>query len=115
MRFQTAFLVTVLFAAVAVGQGRRQRGNPSPMSDVIQSAVAHFEGTLRTLDKKTIRIELNNGEGLEFRRTKNTALVGAGDKSLPNAGDKVQVEAHKDKTGDLEALRVCKGSCPTNR
>ena len=118
MRFLMAVVVAVLCATLALGQDRRQggrRGNSSAPSDVLQAAVAHFEGTLRKLDKKTVRIDLNNGESLAFRRTKNTTLIASGDSSDPRTGDKVQVEAHKDKVGELEALRVCKGSCPTDR
>jgi hypothetical protein len=118
MRLQTAIVIAVLFTTVALGQGRRQggrRGNSSVPSDVMQAAVVHFEGILRKLDKKVIRIDLNDGQSLVFRRTKSTSLVASGESSGLETGDKVQVEARKDKVGDLEALRVCKGNCPAIR
>ena len=87
-------------------------GNAGPSSDVLQSAVVHFEGTLRSIEKKSFRIDLEDGQSLIFRRTKNTTLLPSGAHSRLDIGDKVQVEAHKDKTGDLDAVRVCEGSCP---
>ena len=120
MRFPTAIVIGLLFASLVAGQGRRQsaRGvarpgkSPTP-SDVMQMAVAHFEGTLRNLDKKTLRLDLDDGQSLVFRRSKTTAFVPAGNRSRIEIGTKVQVEAHKDKVGDLEAVRVCEGTCPT--
>jgi hypothetical protein len=122
MRIQAAIAIGVLCACYGLGQGRRQGGrggvrpgnNPNA-GDVLQSAVVHFEGTLRSLEKKSLRIDLEDGQSLIFRRTKSTALVPSGTHSRLDVGDKVQVEAHKDKTGDLDAVRVCEGSCAASR
>jgi hypothetical protein len=123
MKLRPALVIGLLCVAAAVAQGRRpggrsggmRPGNAGPSGDVLQSAVVHFEGTLRSLEKKSLRIDLDDGQSLVFRRTKNTSLVAASGHSQLDVGDKVQVEAHKDKTGDLDAVRVCEGSCPATR
>jgi hypothetical protein len=50
-----------------------------------------------------------------FHRSKNTVFVTAKNHSGIETGAKVQVEAHKDKVGDLDAVRVCEGTCPSGR
>jgi hypothetical protein len=118
MRCQMAFVAGVLFASAVFGQGRRggvRPNNSAGSPDAIETAVVHFEGTLRNFDKKSLRIDLDDGQSLVFHRSKNTVLVPAKNHSEIETGAKVQVEAHKDKVGDLDAVRVCEGKCPSGR
>ena len=75
--------------------------------DVTQSATATFEGTLRNFDKKRFVVELDDNQTLVFHRVKHTELKPA-DIQL---NVRVQVDARKEATGDMEALRVCEKSC----
>ena len=118
MRFRIAFAAGILFASAISSRVRRggaRPGNSAGSPDAIETAMVHFNGILRALDKKTLRIDLDDGQSLVFHRSKNTALVPAGGHSEIETGAKVQVEAHKDKVGDLDAVRVCEGACPSSR
>ena len=118
MHFRESMALGVLFTSTLLGQGRRggvRPGNSAGSPDAIETAMVHFNGILRALDKKTLRIDLDDGQSLVFHRSKNTALVPAGGHSEIETGAKVQVEAHKDKVGDLDAVRVCEGACPSSR
>lgn len=116
--FTLAIALGLLYSSIVLGQNRRSgsRSNGSSGSpDAIETAVARFDGVLRVLDKKSLRIDLNDGQSLVFHRSKHTTLVPSGGHSRIETGAKVQVEAHKDKVGDLDAVRVCEGTCPSGR
>lgn len=118
MHIRMAFIVGLLFASAVFAQGRRGGARPNNSAgspDAIETAVVHFEGVLRNLDKKSLRIDLDDGQSLVFHRSKNTVFVTAKNHSGIETGGKVQVEAHKDKVGDLDAVRVCEGTCPSGR
>src|SRR3954463_10056068 len=78
------------------GGGARPSGSGAPPSEVVQSAVVHFEGTLRNFDKKTILLDRDDGQTLSFRRNKNTSLIPAGKHVGLDLGVTVQIEAHRD-------------------
>ena len=80
-------------------------GQLSP--DIAKAAVATFNGILRNFDKKQIIVELEDGQTLTFRRTKSTRIRPK-DVEL---GVPVQVMAHKDSVGDLDAVQVCQNTC----
>jgi len=118
----TAIAVAAMLAGPVMAQRRYGRGggggtgpsaNPLP-SDTVQSAVVNFNGVLRNFDKKKILVDDEEGQTLTFRRTKTTTLIPAGTHSALELGFKVQVEAHRDKVGDLDAVRVCENKCPAN-
>jgi len=118
-RTQIVFVLGLTVAAGCFGQYRRQRGTGgrasgtgAPPSEVVQAAVVHFEGTLRNFDKKKILLDHEDGQMLTFRRNKNTAFIPAGKHTGLDLGVAVQIEAHRDSVGDLDAIRVCEGTCP---
>lgn len=113
-------IAILLVPSVLLGQRRSSGGsrpipgkNPSGLSpDQVHAAVADFQGVLRNFDKKKILVETEDGQTLTFRRTKSTQFLAKdGGQKLPDLGKTVQVEARKENTGDLEAVRVCEGSC----
>jgi hypothetical protein len=116
-----AILLIAILLAPSVLFGQRRSGgsrpvpgrNPSGLSpDQVHAAVADFQGILRTFDKKKILVETEDGQTLTFRRTKSTQFLAKdGGQKLPDLGKTVQVEARKENTGDLEAVRVCEGIC----
>ena len=93
------------------GSGRNPSGLPP---DQIRAAVAEFQGVLRNFDKKKIVIETTDGQTLIFQRTKSTEFLGSDGKKGLDLGISVQVEAHKDNTGELAAVRVCEHTCKSN-
>lgn len=110
---QAAFIAAVILTlSPAFGQRRRSgrvgNGGTAPLtSDITQSATATFQGTLRNFDKKTFVVELDDNQTLVFRRGKRTELRPSG----IQLNVRVQVDARKDATGDLDAVRVCEKSC----
>lgn len=104
---------------------RRSRPNAEPGSDleILQAAVASFDGTLRVLDKKHILLEVAEGQTISIEVNKKTLFfraakppAGKPPAARPPAekpiaareipvGSVVTVEARK-STGQLIALRV---------
>jgi hypothetical protein len=112
-------LIAILLVPSVLLAQRRSGGshpvpgkNPSGLSpDQVHAAVADFQGILRNFDKKKILVETEDGQTITFRRTKSTQFLAKDGQKLPDLGKIVQVEARKENTGDLEAVRVCEGAC----
>src|SRR3954454_15874533 len=107
---------TALITILAVpGAAQRHRGGGStgraataPLTgEVAQAAVVTFNGNLRNFDKKKFLVELDDGQTLVFRRVKHTVVQPS---SIP-LNVIVQVDARKEATGDLEAVRICEKAC----
>ncbi len=99
-----AFLAVAFAPYALTAQGRLT-------PDVARLAVARFEGTLRTYDKKQFVVEIEDGQTLIFRRTKSTKIQ---PKDI-QLGVHVQVDARKDAVGDLDAIRVCADKCSAGK
>ncbi len=73
-------------------------GAPGSDLDILQTAVATFDGTLRSLDKKHVLLELGEDQTVSIEITKKT-LYWRGTKSVAardiGAGTVVTVEAKK--------------------
>ncbi len=108
----SAALLTIL---ALPGAAQRRRGGGStgkagtaPLTgEVAQAAVVTFNGNLRNFDKKKFLVELDDGQTLVFRRVKHTVVQPS---SIP-LNVSVQVDARKEATGDLEAVRICEKAC----
>ncbi len=97
----------LLATALAWGQGRRS-GAPGADLDILQTAVASIDGTLRSLDKKKLLIELSEEQSMTIEVTRKTEFVKQG-KTVKAAdlevGVPVTVEAKK-VANQLVAVRV---------
>lgn len=91
-------------------QRGQQRNNGTRQNPAQVPIVAgDFQGTLRSLERKKLRLDVNEDQNVEFVRDHKTKFL-RGDqeidaKDLP-VGTRVTVEATKHPSGDLVALRV---------
>src|SRR5689334_6420962 len=108
----SAALITIL-AVPGVAQrhrggGSTGRAGTAPLTgEIAQAAVVTFNGNLRNFDKKKFLVEIDDGQTLVFRRVKHTVVQPS---SIP-LNVAVQVDARKEATGDLEAVRICEKAC----
>jgi hypothetical protein len=90
------------------GGGSTGRAGTAPLTgEIAQAAVVTFNGNLRNFDKKKFLVEIDDGQTLVFRRVKHTVVQPS---SIP-LNVAVQVDARKEATGDLEAVRICEKAC----
>ena len=79
-------------------RGPKPTGAPGSDLDILQAAVATFDGTLRSLDKKRLLIEMGEEQTVTIEVNKKT-LYFRGKKAIPasaiNPGAVVTVEAKK--------------------
>jgi len=105
-------LITILTLPGAAqrhrGGGSTGKAGTAPLTgEIAQAAVVTFNGNLRNFDKKKFVVELDDGQTLVFRRVKHTTVQPS---SIP-LNVPVQIDARKESTGDLEAVRVCEKAC----
>ena len=110
MRTTFLLLLLVCLSVPAQRRGGRPKANGQPGSDLdmLNAAVATFDGTLRTLDKKELSIELPGEQHLSMEINKKTEFF-RGQKPIGareiREGALVLVEAKK-VANQLVALRV---------
>ena len=98
---RTIILLSLIFGLEAIAQIRgRQKATGAPGSDldILNTAVASFDGTLRSLDKKHVFLEMGEEQTLSIEVNKKT-LFFKGAKAVAArdiaAGSIVTVEAKK--------------------
>lgn len=100
---RTAILILLCASAWAAQYGRpttsRQRaGAPGSDLDILNTAVATFDGTLRSLDKKHVLLEMSEDQSLTIEVNKKTQFL-RGTKTVAmkefEIGTVVTVEAKK--------------------
>ena len=110
MRTILLLLLVVCLSVPAQRRGGRQKatGQPGSDLDMLNAAVATFDGTLRTLDKKELSIELPGEQHLSMEINKKTVFF-LGTKAIAareiRMGALVLVEAKK-VANQLVAVRV---------
>jgi hypothetical protein len=92
------------------GQRRQSRsGQARSTKDPATAVVVAFTGTLRSVSKKEILIASPEGQEITFHRSKKTEFLKGSKEIKPEEipeHSEVTVEASKDVTGLLSALRV---------
>ena len=112
-RLLVSFTLVALLALPGAAQrhrggGSTGRAGTAPLTgEIAQAAVVTFNGNLRNFDKKKFLVEIDDGQTLVFRRVKHTVVQPS---SIP-LNVAVQVDARKEATGDLEAVRICEKAC----
>ena len=98
MRTTALLLFALCLAAPAQRRGPKPTGAPGSDLDILHTAVATFDGTLRSLDKKHVLIEVGEDQTITIEVNKKTLFfrgakaIAAGDIS---PGAVVTVEAKK--------------------
>jgi hypothetical protein len=80
-----------------------------PVSASSAEPLASFPGGLKVLGVNTILLATADGREIEFRRTRKTRFLKAGKEVSPSdfaLGDRVTIEATKDRRGKLDAVIV---------
>lgn len=87
------------------GQSSGNRQNPAQIPII----AGNFAGTLSSMEKKRLRVNVTEDEVVEFVRDRKTKFL-RGDQEVPAkdvpVGSTVSVEATKEVSGDLVALKV---------
>lgn len=112
-RLLVSLTLVAILAVPGAAQRRRSSGSTgragtAPLTgEIAQAAVVTFNGNLRNFDKKKFIVELDDGQTLVFRRVKHTSVQ----PSSIALNVPVQIDARKEATGDLEAVRICEKAC----
>lgn len=105
-----AVVVALCPAAAQMRGGRQTRGGTARAEagkSELTQVLLTFDGTLRSVEKKQLRIDVANDQSLTFRRDRKTVFAQPGDSLV---GKQVRVEAHRDAAGDLVAVRITPAS-----
>ena len=100
------------FALLLLQQGPRVRAPKKPVSDAqVQNAdaVATFDGTFKSADKKFVQIEVENGQTMQMYITGRTKFVRDGKPAKAaefQNGEAVTVETARDARFNLIAVKV---------
>src|SRR5262245_29171891 len=109
MRILAALLLISGLALAAQITSRQRNGAPGSDLDILNSAVATFDGTLRGLDKKRLVLEMSEEQTISVEVNKKT-LFFVGKKAATaqdfQVGSVVTVEAKKATNNQLIAVGV---------
>jgi hypothetical protein len=75
----------------------------------IPTAVATFDGVLKSLDKKFLVVQVESGESMRMYVTHGTKFIRNGQPARPaqfHDGDKVTVDAERDARMNMLAVKV---------
>jgi hypothetical protein len=95
---RTLVFLLLICEAAAQRTSRQRAGAPGADLDILNTAVATFDGTLRALDKKHAQLEMSEEQSLSIEVTRKT-LYFRGTKAIASrdipVGTVVTVEAKK--------------------
>jgi hypothetical protein len=95
---RTLLLLLLVFEATAQTTARQRGGAPGSDLDILNAAVATFDGTVRVLNKKQIQLEMSEEQSLSIEVNRKTLFL-RGTKTVASrdvaVGAVVTVEAKK--------------------
>jgi len=114
--FAATLLISVLFAQPpsAGRQGRQGKARQQAQNKVsdLETPVATFQGTVRSISKKEIVLDLAEEQSIAFHISRKTKFVKDSKSIKPTAigaGAPVTVEGKRDLLGNVEAVSVTLG------
>ena len=106
MQFTTVLTLLTISLFQYGGQGRVMLPKPN---DVNTAAIATFQGTLKSADKKQLILAVEDNESLKMFVTAKTRFIRDGATAKPSdfhGGETVMVEAARDVKLNLLAVKV---------